>query len=254
MVTLRTKRRKNATKTINTGIETQVNDRITVNREIAVSSAMKIITSNETMETLTVVKVEATVMTQEADPVTITAKGEETKTETETITDKIDIDKTTEAKITATRSQHRYITHYQERRRENKTHQIDTDNKSNDGQDSYVSNKSHDNTSDNEFYFADKKFHDINKTNDEKENDEPVKVTDDESMISYVAEDNEDTEPMIEKTYQDDLIPLQGELLNTEIAEPIVTPILKQELTTVPKLYSRSQKILKQCDLLSYKP
>jgi hypothetical protein len=39
-------------------------------------------------------------------------------------------------------------------------------------------------------------------------------------MISYVAEDNEDTEPTIEKTYQDDLIPLQGELLNTEIAEP----------------------------------
>jgi hypothetical protein len=25
-------------------------------------------------------------------------------------------------------------------------------------------------------------------------------------MISYVAEDNEDTEPTIEKTYQDDLI------------------------------------------------
>jgi hypothetical protein len=41
------------------------------------------------METLTVVKVEATVVTQEADPVTINAKGEETKTETETTTDKI---------------------------------------------------------------------------------------------------------------------------------------------------------------------
>jgi hypothetical protein len=32
-------------------------------------------------------------------------------------------------------------------------------------------------------------------------------------MISYVAEDNEDTEPTIERTYQDDLIPVQGELL-----------------------------------------
>jgi hypothetical protein len=102
MVTLRTKRRKNATKTINTGIETQVKDKIAVNREIAVSTAMKVITSNETMETLTVVKVEATIVTQEADPVTITTKGEETKTETETTTDKINIDKTTETKITAT--------------------------------------------------------------------------------------------------------------------------------------------------------
>jgi hypothetical protein len=77
-------------------------------------------------------------------------------------------------------------------------------------------NQSNDDASNNEFYFADEKFHDTNKTNDEEENDEPVKVTD-ESMISYVAEDNEDTEPTIEKTYQDDLIPLQGELLNTEI-------------------------------------
>jgi hypothetical protein len=39
-------------------------------------------------------------------------------------------------------------------------------------------------------------------------------------MISYATEDNEDTEPMLEKTYQDALIPLQGELLNTEIVEP----------------------------------
>jgi hypothetical protein len=54
------------------------------------------------METQTVVKVEATVITQEADPVTITAKGKETKTETETTTDKIDTEKTFEAKITAT--------------------------------------------------------------------------------------------------------------------------------------------------------
>jgi hypothetical protein len=54
------------------------------------------------METPTVVRVEATVVTQEADPVTITAKGEETKTETETTTDKIDTDKTFETKIMAT--------------------------------------------------------------------------------------------------------------------------------------------------------
>jgi hypothetical protein len=48
------------------------------------------------------VKVEATIVTQEADPVTITAKGEETKTETETTTDKIDTDKTIKTKIMAT--------------------------------------------------------------------------------------------------------------------------------------------------------
>jgi hypothetical protein len=103
-------------------------------------------------------------------------------------------------------------------------------------------NQSNDNASDNEFYFADEKFHDTNKTNDEKENDEPAKDTDDTSMISYTAEDIEDTELMTEKTYQDDLIPLQGELLNTEIAKPIVTPILKQEIDyhlkivlTIPK-------------------
>jgi hypothetical protein len=54
------------------------------------------------METLTVIRVEVTVVTQEADPVTITTKGKETKTETETTTDKIDTDKTFETKITAT--------------------------------------------------------------------------------------------------------------------------------------------------------
>jgi hypothetical protein len=73
-----------------------------VNREITVSAAMKVITLNETMETLTVIKVEAIVVTQEADPVTITTKGKETKTETETTTDKININKTTKTKITAT--------------------------------------------------------------------------------------------------------------------------------------------------------
>jgi quinolinate synthase len=56
-VTLRIKRRKNTTKTINTGIETQAKDRIAVNREIAVCAAMKVITLNEIMETLNIVKV-----------------------------------------------------------------------------------------------------------------------------------------------------------------------------------------------------
>jgi hypothetical protein len=191
--------------------ETQAKDRTAVNREIVLSAATKVITSNEIMETPTVVKVEGTVVTQEADPVTITAKGKETKTETETTTDKIDTDKTIETKTT--NSQRRYNTHYQERRRENETHQINTDNESNDGQDTYISNRSNDNASNNEFYFAGKKFHDTNKTNDEKENDEPVEDTDDESMISYATEDNEDTEPMLEKTYQDALIPLQGEFV-----------------------------------------
>jgi hypothetical protein len=55
-------------------------------------------------------------------------------------------------------------------------------------------------------------------------------------MISYAAEDNEDTELMLEKTYQDALIPLQGELLNTEIVEPTVTPIPKQEIDYRPEI------------------
>jgi hypothetical protein len=55
-------------------------------------------------------------------------------------------------------------------------------------------------------------------------------------MISYVTEDNEDTGPTIERTYQDDLIPLQGELLNTEISKPTITPILKQEIDYHPKI------------------
>jgi hypothetical protein len=80
-----------------------------------------------------------------------------------------------------------------------------------------------------------KKYHDTNKTNDEK-NDEPTKDADDTSTISYIKEDNEDTEPMIEKTYQDDLIPLQHELLNTKIAEPIITQIPKQEIDYHPKI------------------
>jgi hypothetical protein len=102
-VTLRIKRRKNATETINTGIETQAKAGIAVNREIADSAATKIITLNKIMETPTIIKVEATVVTQEADPATTTTMGEEIKTETETgmHTDKMDTDKTIKSKATA---------------------------------------------------------------------------------------------------------------------------------------------------------
>jgi hypothetical protein len=55
-------------------------------------------------------------------------------------------------------------------------------------------------------------------------------------MISYATKDNEDTGPSIEKTYQDDLIPLQGELFITEISEPTIVPILKQEIDCHPKI------------------
>jgi hypothetical protein len=55
-------------------------------------------------------------------------------------------------------------------------------------------------------------------------------------MISYATENNEDTELMLKKTYRDALIPLQGELLNTEIVEPTVTPIPKQEIDYHPKI------------------
>jgi hypothetical protein len=55
-------------------------------------------------------------------------------------------------------------------------------------------------------------------------------------MICYAAEDNEDTEQMLEKTYQDALIPLQGELLNTAIVEPTITPIPKQEIDYHPEI------------------
>jgi hypothetical protein len=60
--------------------------------------------------------------------------------------------------------------------RENETHQIDTDNESNDRQDSYILSKSNDNSSDYEFYFANKKFHDTNKTNDKKEKENLLKT------------------------------------------------------------------------------
>jgi hypothetical protein len=81
VATLRIKRRKNTTEKINTGIEAQAKDRITVNREITVSTATKAITLNKVMETLTIIKVEAIVTTQEADPATITIMGKEIKTE-----------------------------------------------------------------------------------------------------------------------------------------------------------------------------
>jgi hypothetical protein len=55
-------------------------------------------------------------------------------------------------------------------------------------------------------------------------------------MISYTAEDNEDMEPMLEMTYRDALIPCQGELLNTEIVKPTVTPIPKQEIDYRPEI------------------
>jgi hypothetical protein len=74
-------------------------------------------------------------------------------------------------------------------------------------------------------------------------------------MISYATEDNEDTEPMLEKTYQDALIPLQGELLNTEIVEPTSHWFQNKKLITGPKLYSQSPKISKPPNnSLSYKP
>jgi hypothetical protein len=65
MATNRIKRRRITTKTINTGIKTQDKDRITVKREITVSTTTKVITLNATMETLTIINnVEATVVTQ----------------------------------------------------------------------------------------------------------------------------------------------------------------------------------------------
>jgi hypothetical protein len=71
-------------------------------------------------------------------------------------------------------------------------------------------------------------------------------------MISYAAEDNEDTKPMLEKTYRDALIPLQGELLNTEIVEPTVTPIPKPEIDYHPEIVLAIPKDLqaKQLTLL----
>jgi hypothetical protein len=104
MAILKTKRRKNATGTIKTGIEGQAKDRVTVNREITVSTTIKVITLNKIMETPTVIKVEVIVVTPETDPATTTTMGEVIKTETETImhTDKMDTNKAIKAKATAT--------------------------------------------------------------------------------------------------------------------------------------------------------
>jgi hypothetical protein len=78
---LRIKKKRNATETIDTGIKTQDMDRITVNREIATSTAMKVITSNKIMKTLTVIKVKVTVIMQEADSAMTASMGKEIKTE-----------------------------------------------------------------------------------------------------------------------------------------------------------------------------
>jgi hypothetical protein len=55
-------------------------------------------------------------------------------------------------------------------------------------------------------------------------------------------------------TYQDALIPLQGELLNTEIAKPTVTSILKQEIDYHPEIVLAIHKDLQANDFLSYEP
>jgi hypothetical protein len=93
-----------------------------------------------------------------------------------------------------------------------------------------------DSSSYNDFYFANEKFNDTNKTYDKKETDKPAEDTDAKSMISYTTEDNEDIELKIEKTYQEDLIPLQGEFLNTETTRPTTTLIQKQEIDYHPKI------------------
>jgi hypothetical protein len=74
------------------------------------------------------------------------------------------------------------------------------------------------------------------------------------------VEDNEDTELTIEKIYNNDLIPLQGELLNTKTTKQDYRAYChtdsktKQNLINIPKLYLQSPKILKQSDSLSYEP
>jgi hypothetical protein len=66
-------------------------------------------------------------------------------------------------------------------------------------------------------------------------------------MISYATEDNEDTEPIIEKTYQDNIIPLlQGELLILRLPSLPSHQFWNKKLITLLILYSQSPKILKQ--------
>jgi hypothetical protein len=86
------------------------------------------------------------------------------------------------------------------------------------------------------FYFANKKFNYTNKTYDEQGNNEPAEDIDDKNMISYATEDNQDTETTIETIYQDNIIPLQCELLNTETTKPAITPIPKQKIDYHPKI------------------
>jgi hypothetical protein len=86
------------------------------------------------------------------------------------------------------------------------------------------------------FYFANKKFNYTNKTYDEQGNNEPAEDTDDKNMISYATEDKQDTETTIVKIYQDNIIPLQCELLNTETTKPTITPIPKQKIDYHPKI------------------
>jgi hypothetical protein len=73
-------------------------------------------------------------------------------------------------------------------------------------------------------------------------------------MISYATEDNEDMEPMLEKTYQDAIIPLQGELLNTKTIKPTVTPIPKQEIDYRPEIVLAIPKNPQANESLSYEP
>jgi hypothetical protein len=216
--------------------ETQAKDRTTVNREIAVSAATKVITSNKIMETLTVVKVEPTVVTQEADPVTITAKGEETKTETETTTDKVDTNKTIETKTMATPNAD--TTRATKSNAEKMRHiRLTPSTKAMMDKTLTFQTKAMTMSLTMNLTLPTKSFMIQTRPMMRKKMTNLSKIQIDKSMISYAAEDNEDTELMIESIiYQDDLFPLQGELLNTKTAKPTVTLIQKQEIDYHPEI------------------
>jgi hypothetical protein len=215
--------------------ETQAKDRTTVNREIAVSAATKVITSNKIMETLTVVKVEPTVVTQEADPVTITAKGEETKTETETTTDKVDTNKTIETKTMATPNAD--TTRATKSNAEKMRHiRLTPSTKAMMDKTLTFQTKAMTMSLTMNLTLPTKSFMIQTRPMMRKKMTNLSKIQIDKSMISYAAEDNEDTELMIENIYQDDLFPLQGELLNTKTAKPTVTLIPKQEIDYHPEI------------------
>jgi hypothetical protein len=215
--------------------ETQAKDRTTVNREIAVSAATKVITSNKIMETLTVVKVEPTVVTQEADPVTITAKGEETKTETETTTDKVDTNKTIETKTMATPNAD--TTRATKSNAEKMRHiRLTPSTKAMMDKTLTFQTKAMTMSLTMNLTLPTKSFMIQTRPMMRKKMTNLSKIQIDKSMISYAAEDNEGTELMIEKIYQDDLIPLLGELLNTKTAKPTVTLIPKQKIDYRPKI------------------